>query len=318
MVRKPWFCLILLLLCACGAPKSIEPLRIAVLPILDSLPLYVAEAEGYFADSGVSVELIPAASAAERDQLLQAGQVDGVISDLAALALYNRDAQPGAPLVIAVRYAMVPTPDFAQFRVLASAQSGIQTAADLRDVPIGVSEGTVIEYVTLRLLEAEGLPADHIATLAVPKISDRMALLSAGELRAATLPEPLATLALQQGAVLVIDDTRHPELGCSLFAFRQETLAAQPEAVQGFLAAVSQASETINTDKSRWNTLLTEKQLVPPSLAGNYTLPDYPGNALPTEAQFSDVARWLQDTGRLTQAPAYDDIVNAAFLKREP
>ncbi len=317
-MRKLWLCLVLLLLCGCNTPAPAAPLRIAVLPILDALPLYVAEAEGYFAANGVSVELIPAASAAERDQLLQAGQVDGVISDLAALALYNRNAEPGAPGVVAVRYAMMPTPEFAQFRVLASAQSGIQTPAELRDVPIGVSEGTVIEYVTRRLLEAEGVPAAHIATLAVPKIPDRMALLSAGELQAATLPEPLATLALQQGAVLVIDDTRHPELGCSLFAFRRETLDAQPEAVRGFLAAVSQSSAAINADKSRWNVLLTEKQIVPPALTGSYTLPDYPGDALPTESQLADVARWLQETGRLTQTPAYSDVVNAEFLKREP
>ncbi|MBN2001854.1 MAG: ABC transporter substrate-binding protein [Anaerolineae bacterium] len=317
-MRKPWFCLILLLLCACNAPAPATPLRIAVLPVLDALPLYVAEAEGYFAANDVSVELVPAASAAERDQLLQAGQVDGVIADLAALALYNRETQPGSPAIVAVRYAMTPTPDFAQFRVLASAQSGIQTVADLRDVQIGVSEGTVIEYVTVRLLEAEGLASDHIATLAVPKISDRMALLSAGELQAATLPEPLATLAIQQGAVLIIDDTRHPEIACSLFAFRRETLEAQPEAVRGFLAAMSQASKTINADKSRWSALLTEKQLVPPPLAGSYTLPDYPGSALPTEAQFADVVRWLQNTGRLEQTPAYNDVVNGEFLTRKP
>ena len=53
----------------------------------------------------LQVELIPAASAAERDQLLQAGQVDGVITDLVALALYNKEQTE----VVAVRYAMVPT-----------------------------------------------------------------------------------------------------------------------------------------------------------------------------------------------------------------
>ncbi|HQK15671.1 MAG TPA: MetQ/NlpA family ABC transporter substrate-binding protein, partial [Anaerolineae bacterium] len=194
-------CIGAVLLTGCQKPEA-KALRIAVLPVLDALPLYVAEAEGYFAAQGIQVELIPAASAAERDQLLQAGQIDGFITDLVALALYNRES----PQVVAVRYAMVPTADFAQFRILAAAQSGITTVEGLRGVPIGVSEGTVIEYVTHRLLEAEGLPTDAIATLAVPKIADRMALLGAGELSAATLPEPLASLAMQQGAVLIVDD----------------------------------------------------------------------------------------------------------------
>ncbi len=298
------FCLGAVVLAGCHKPEA-GALRIAVLPILDTLPLYVAEAEGYFAAQGIAVELIPAASAAERDQLLQAGQIDGFITDLVALALYNRES----PQVVAVRYAMVPTADFAQFRILAASNSGMITAEELRGVPIGVSEGTVIEYVTHRLLEAEGLPTDAIATLAVPKIPDRMALLNAGELRAATLPEPLASLAMQQGAVLIVDDTRHPEIACSLYAFRKEVIDQQPQTVRAFLTAIDQASAAINADKSRWSDLLTEKGLVPAPLARAYTLPDYPADAIPTAAQFADAIAWLQATGRLTQSPAYRDSV---------
>jgi NitT/TauT family transport system substrate-binding protein len=304
--------LILLLLVGCRRAAPAVPLRIAVLPILDTLPLYVAEAEGYFTQHGVAVELVPAASAAERDQLLQAGQVDGVITDLVALALYNRES----PEVVAVRYAMVATPDFAQFRILAAAQSGFTRPADLRGISIGVSEGTVIEYVTTRLLQAEGLADDEIATLAVPKIADRMALLNAGELQAATLPEPLASLAMQQGAVVIVDDASHPEFSCSLFAFRRAAVEAQPEAIRNFLAAIEQASAAINADKVRWSNLLTEKQLVPPALSGVYTLPDYPAAAVPTEAQFKDVLVWLEATGRLAELPSYSDVINAAFLEK--
>jgi len=303
--------LLLFLLSGCGgqAPGP-GTLRIAVLPILDTLPMYVAEAEGYFAQAGVEIEFVTAASAAERDQLLQAGQVDGFITDLVALALYNRDASR----VLAVRYAMVPTPDYPQFRVMAAAQSGINTVDALRGVPIGVSEGTVIEYVTHRILEAEGLSRAEIATVAVPKIPDRMALLSSGEISAATLPEPLASLAIRQGAVVVVDDTQHPESSCSIYAFRKAVLDTQPGTVQGFLAAVDRASALINADKAHWNALLTEHNLVPAPLVGNYALPDYPGNAVPTEAQFADVLAWLEETGRLPSGPAYEEVVDDALL----
>ncbi|MDF1513816.1 MAG: ABC transporter substrate-binding protein, partial [Anaerolineae bacterium] len=91
---------LILILAGCESNRETRTLRIAVLPILDTLPLYVAEAEGFFDRYGLTVEFIPAASAAERDQLLQAGQVDGVISDLVALAFYNRDQLT----VTAIRY----------------------------------------------------------------------------------------------------------------------------------------------------------------------------------------------------------------------
>lgn len=316
---KGWWAFLMLtvLLAGCSSPQETGKLRIAVLPILDTLPLFVAEAEGNFAEQGIEVEFITAASAAERDQLLQAGQVDGIITDLVALALYNR----AEISVVAVRYAMVPTLDFPQFRVMASAQSGITSAAGLRGILIGVSEGTVIEYVTTRLLEAEGLASSEITTIAVPKIPDRMALLNAGELDAATLPEPLGSLAMQQGAFVIVDDAHYPEISCSLFAFRKAVLDTQPKTVRGFLNAVDRAGAIINADKGRWVDLLTEKSLVPPSLVGSYTLPDYPviselyGNLLPSEAQYSDVVAWLKSTGRIDTAPAYKKVMNETFVR---
>lgn len=302
--------ILVLVTTGCAGTAESEALRIGVLPILDTLPVFVADQQGAFEEYGVDVEFVSAASAAERDQLLQAGEVDGIITDLVALALYNRDA----PQVVAVRYAMTPTPDFPQFRVMAAKGSGITKPGELTDVPIGVSEGTVIEYVTDRMLEAEGLSREKIETLAVPKIPERMALLRSGELEAATLPEPLGSLAMQDGAAVVVDDSQHTETSCSVYAFRQETLNAHPEAVRGFLAAVSKASETINADKARWSSLLTEENLVPKPLMGSYKLPDYPGNRTPTERQFADAVDWLQETGRLSGEPRYREVVDGSFL----
>ncbi len=309
---------LLLLLAGCQPPVSApQPLRIAVLPILDALPLYVAEAEGYFAEQGVAVEFVPVASAAERDQLLQAGQVDGVITDLVALALYNRDE----PRVAAVRYAMTPTSEHAQFRILAAPNLGITTPDELHGAAIGVSKGTVVEYVTQRLLAAEGIAAEEVALVAVPKIADRMALLTAGELTAATLPEPLASLAMQQGAVPVIDDTLYPgvdsnsAVSCSVYAFQRATLEAQPAAVRAVMAAVQRASAAINADPSRWHDLLVEKNLLPQPLAGAFPVPHYPGDDAPTPSQFQDVVRWLQTTGALTSTPTYESSITTDFVK---
>jgi NitT/TauT family transport system substrate-binding protein len=314
-MRRKAFVLVILVgfsLVTGGCRRRREPqtLRIGVLPILDTLPMAVAEEQGLFEEHGVAVDFIPVASAAERDQLVQTGKVDGIITDLVALALYNRES----PNVVGVRYAMTPTEGFPQFRVLASADAALTQPQNLAGVPIGVSEGTVIEYVTDRLLEAEGLSPSEVQTLGVPRIPERMALLRSGELAAATLPEPLASLALQSGAVVVVDDTEHPETSCSVYAFRKAALDEQPETVRGFLQAVSTASRAINEDKGRWSDLLAEENLVPEPLLGSYRLPDYPADEAPSEAQFADAVDWLLANGRLSNEPSYADAVDASFL----
>lgn len=300
-----------LLLSGC-AGSSFEPvtLRIGVLPILDVLPLYVAESEGFFAEAGVQVTLIPVASAAERDQLLQAGQLDGVISDLVAVALYNREV----PRLLVLRYAMQATPTTPQFRILAAGNSTLVAPSDLREVRIGLSQGTVIEYVTDRVLQQEGLLPAQIVGLAVPRIPDRLALLEAGQLQAATLPEPLASLAVQQGARVIVDDTHHPQFSCSVFAFNREFVTAQPQAIRAFLVAIERASTLINADKTRWDEVLVSQALVPQAVLGTYTLPDYPGSTLPSREQFEDVVHWLQEKTLLTADVAYADSVDGSFL----
>jgi NitT/TauT family transport system substrate-binding protein len=286
-------------------------LRIAVLPIIDALPLFVAHAEGFFTAEGVEVTLIPVGSAAERDQLLQAGQIDGVITDLVALMFYNRDET----FMVAVRYAMVPTPEAPQFRILASSLSRASSPGDLRGVPVGISEGTIIEYVTYRLLEAAGLRQDEIATIAVPRIPERMALLEAGGLLAATLPEPLGSLALLQGATPIVDDSAYPDYSCSLYALRAEFVAAHPDVVAGLVRAIDRATAAINSDRERWAPLLSEQQLVPVPLLSAYTLPDYPEPGIVDAAQFHDVLSWLRESGRLSVPVAYEESVSDAFVQ---
>jgi len=259
--------LVALVLGACAqAPGTAEPvtLKIAVLPILDALPMFVAQEQGYFEEQGVKVEFIPVGSAAERDQIMAAGQADGMINDLVSTLLYNQaDTQ-----IQIVSFARIATPEFPQYRVLAAGNSGITDVEGLKNVEIGISEGSVIAYTTDRLLEAEGLSPDEIKIIAVPKIPDRLSLLGSGELKAANLPDPFGSLAIQSGAVLIIDDTKYPQYGNSEVSFRKAVIDEHPQAVRGFLAALEKAIGEINSDPAQFEGLLTEQKLIPAPLVG--------------------------------------------------
>jgi NitT/TauT family transport system substrate-binding protein len=301
-----------LLLAACAAAPAAEgeALKIAVLPIIDALPLYAAQQEGLFAEHGVAVELVPVASAPERDQMLAAMQADGAINETLAVMAFNKESVQ----LRVVRYALRPTRGHGHFFIIASRASGIRTVEQLRGVEIGVSQGTVIEYVTERLLQAQGFGADEINTVAVPKIPDRMALLASGELQAGVLPDPLAALVVGQGGVIVADDSDHPDYGFSVISFRSEVIEANPQAVRGFLAAIEQAVALVNADPGRYKDLLSDQALVPPPLLENYQPPVFPAAGVPSQAEWADALDWLKGKGALTVDIPYADSVDASLL----
>lgn len=293
------------------APDSAPvTLKIAVLPIIDTLPMYVARQESLFAKHGVNVEFIPVASAPERDQMIAAGQADGTINETLAVMMFNKDAVQ----MQVVRYALVPSEGHAHFFILASAQSGIATPEDLKGVEIGVSQGTIIEYVTERLLAHAGLSAEEIKTIAVPKISDRMALLASGELKAGVMPDPLASLAMQQGAINVLDDSAHPEFGFSVISFRKAVIDANPEAVKAFLTAIEEATTLLNADPGKYNHLLSDQKLVPEPLIGKFVIPPFPAAGVPGETEWLDALEWAKGKEMLNTDVPYADSVNATLL----
>lgn len=302
--------IIIIFLSACAPQTATGTLKIAVLPIIDTLPMYVAQQEGLFTKHGVNVEFIPVASAPERDQLVAAGQVDGTINETLAVMLFNKENVQ----MQVVRYALRPTEDSGHFFILASAKSGISSVDGLKGVEIGVSQGTVIEYVTERLLQAEGFAPDEIKTIAVPKIPDRMALLASGELKAGVMPDPLASLVVSQGGVIIVDDSNHPEYGFSVISFRKDVVDKNPEAIQGFLAAIEEATVLLNAEPAKYKNVLSEQKLVPPPLLGAYQAPLFPSAGVPTIDEWKDAMNWLKEKGILTTDISYEESVNASFL----
>ena len=284
-------------------------LKIGVLPILDVLPLYVAEQEGYFTAEGVDVELVPFSSAVERDVALQTDQIDGEVNDLVSVALLNNDDDR----VRVVRTAMRATPEKAMFVVL-SVDDAIQSATDLKGKEIGISGNSVIEYVVDRLLQAEGLSADEVVKQEVPKIPVRLELLTNGNIPAACLPEPLASLAQASGAHIVTDDRAHPEYAQSVVTLSARTLGKKAAAVKRFLSAYEKAVAALNGDPDKYRPLLIEQGRVPEPVKDTFEMPPFPPAGVPTEAEVADVLDWMAAKEILSRDLAYGELVTDDYL----
>ncbi|MBE7550873.1 MAG: ABC transporter substrate-binding protein [Anaerolineales bacterium] len=316
---KLWLGLSLLLMlplllnaCAFGPQAAQEKkLKLGLLPILDVLPFYIAQDKGYFEAEGLQVELVPVKSAQERDALIQAGEIDGQLNDLISTVLLDRE-QAQVKIVAKARKAY---PDFPQFRIVAAPGVSVSGPADLANVPIGISQNSVIEYMNDRLLVDWGLPADQIAIEEVSAIPTRFELLMNGQLKAALLPDPMGQAAIAGGASLVIDDTKIAQYSQSVLSFSTTALENKPEAVRAFLRAWNKAVADLNKDPNAYRNVLIEKTRIPESIQGTYNVPPFPENEITSQAEWEDVVKWAQDKGLIEQPVAYNTAVDKSFMQ---
>lgn len=294
-----------------AATKEAAQLKIGVLPIVDALPMYVAEQEGYNGEQNLQVELVLFPSALERDSAFAAGQIDGVLNDPVSAALLNRDGERAK----IVRLAFKGNPSMAMMVILASPNSRIQSPKDLKGVPIGISRNSVIEYTTDRLLQSAGLAPSEIEKTEVTKIPVRAEMLAKDQLGAATLPEPLASLAQLQGARRVIDDSK-TGTGQSLITVRQQVVSGSGEAIRRFLVAYEKAVNAINGSPNRYRDLMVDKGKVPEALKTSFNVPQFAKGQLPSQSDVEDVVRWMVDRRLLDQPIPYDKLVAEGLLPK--
>ncbi len=291
---------------------ELSPLSVAVLPITDVVPFYVAAQEGYFADAGIEIDLIPVSSAAERDTVVQTGAAECALTDINGVVLTNAGEANPLKMISTARQASAEQP---VFYLLASPQSGITSPEQLAGATIAISENTIIDYWNDRMLASAGLDPADVEKTNVPAIPVRLELMLSGQVDAAILPDPLASLAQLQGAPIVMDDSSNPEIAVSVIVCRQDAIDANPASVSALIAGWDRAVESINADPAAYRNVLIENTRVPEPLQDKYTLPQFAVKAIPSEAQVQDVVDWAVDKGIVDGALAYDEVVDPSLRK---
>lgn len=270
------------------------PLKIGILPVLDTLPLQVAVADGLFARHGLDVELVPFASAMERDTAMASGTLHGYFGDLIATLALIRS---GVPMRIAtVSYAT--TPGKRMFAIVASPKG----AAD--DAPLGYSRTTIMEFL-LDLMTSDDIVSGRTFTrMEVKKIPIRMQMLMAGQLGYAILPEPLATLVESKGGrVLATDEALGIPL--TVVCLSAERMADH----DAFMAAYAEALDALKRNPEAYRPLMARTCRIPKPLVPSFPMPAYPAPHLPTERAVDQVQDWMLQTGLLTSRLPYARLV---------
>jgi NitT/TauT family transport system substrate-binding protein len=307
------FALVLVMAVPGAAQDTPEPdLQIAVLPVLNTLPMFVAQEQGLYEKEGITVELIPFESARDQSIALQSDQVDGANTDMMVLTLL---ANSGTDIKAVWHDAF--TSDYSFFAVVAGKDSGIVDidglidALDAGDAQIAISNNTIIEYLTTAMLREAGYEPDRDTYLEISAIPVRLEQLAQGTIAAATLPEPMVTFATAiQGGTSIIDDTAIDFIP-TVVVFRQATLDEKPEAVAAFLRAYANAVELINENPDDFR--YTEIR-VPDPVRETYTVPQFLTASVPTEEETLKVMDWMLERGMIDEVVPYERLVDDSFL----
>ncbi len=287
----------------CGGQQEkkadLQPLNIGLMPDTDSLPFIIAQEKGYFKEEGLEVNIQQYKSAMDRDSALQSGNLDGAVSDMLAVAF----AKDGGFNVKVTSFTD------GSYRLVASKQSGAKSVADLKGKDVAVSRNTIIEYVTDQILSKENMAEDSINKVIIPQIPTRLEMLQNGKLAAATLPEPMASIAVHNGCTLVKGSD---ELGINpgVIMFTAKTTNDRRAEIAAMYRAYNKAVDYLNdTPRDEYIDLVVEKGGFPPTAKEALQLPQYHHAELPKESDVVDCVKWLKDKGLIQKNYTYADFV---------
>ncbi|WP_139906171.1 ABC transporter substrate-binding protein [Clostridium thermarum] len=295
---------------ACSASTKTEgsskqALNFGAMSSIDVVPMIIAEEKGYFKDEGLEFNLQTFKSAKDRDAAFQAGSLDGIIGDEVAICLYqNADFD-----------AKITGITDGDFMLVAGADSGVKSVADLKGKSVAISEKTAIEYTLDKILENNSMKPEDVSKAAVPAMPTRLEMLRNNNVAAALLPEPFSSLAINDGGILLGNASTlagYP----SITAFTQKAIDGKGDEIKAFYRAYNKAVDYINSNPiSEYEDTIIRTVGFPDDMKGKITLPEFRKNALPSEAEVKSAIDWVTSNGLITKTLTPADMLSDIGVK---
>lgn len=285
--------------------QPLKTLTVGVMPDLDSLPLIIANHNGYFKEEGVDVKIEHFKSAADRDTALQTGKIHGAISDMLAVVFFNDNKFD----------VKITSKTDGSFKLIAGKDSNITKIEESAGKSIGISKNTIIEYLTDRIMEGSNIDVNSPQKVAVPKIPTRLEMLNNGKLDMATLPEPLASTAISDGGKILSSSDK---LGINpgVMLFTKDAITSKPEEIKAFYRAYNKAIKFIKDEKPEsYIHFVIKESGFPESVKSTLSLPIYTEAAMPTEKELDEVLNWLQAKKLTPNNYTLKNLSNNSFIK---
>lgn len=279
-------------------PDQSKPLRIGLMPAVDILPILAAYDLGLFEEEGVQVELELFSSALDRQSAVQAGTVDGILTDLVALAL---NVQSGFPLVGTLSTQ-------GMFMVLGQGSSMPEPG---NRASIGLMQVSVTNFLADQWV-GDQFDLDKVF---INDLGIRLEALVNGQTDLGFFPEPLASVGILRGLEIVALSQEADE-SPQIIAFTQAAINSKTESVRAFHRAYARGVDLVLNDQDlARDLLLAYIPNINPAIRNSIRLPQFTQPSLPSREYIQQVLDWTQDiSGRaLTVIP--EQLVDSRFIQ---
>jgi NitT/TauT family transport system substrate-binding protein len=192
--------LVLATVLALTGGAAAEPVKVGVLKLTSSAPIFVGVEKGFFKEFGVEPELLFFQAAAPIATALAAGQVEVGATGLTA-ALYNIVLGGEKLWIVADKGREWPGYPLTAIVVQKELhERGVRMVADLRGRRVGVTQlGSTFHYHLGNILEKEGLSLADVKVVPLQAMTAALEALKGKQVDAIVLPQPFPGTAEAQG-----------------------------------------------------------------------------------------------------------------------
>jgi ABC-type nitrate/sulfonate/bicarbonate transport system substrate-binding protein len=180
--------------------------------------------------------------------------------------------------------------------IMVRGDSAVQSAAELRNVPIAVTWHAGTFYAAIEVLEAAGVP---FAEIKLVHANDRLDALLTGAAKAAALMEPLVSRAREAGA----REIAHLRWRGGIVAGE----AVDDETAGKIMRALNRAVAWLGQNEERSRAELLRD--VAPERRATGMLPQLAGVKPYQSTEFQEKVDWMLQRGFLEEAPSYETVV---------
>ena len=260
-------------------------LKVAVMPTLDCLPVFVAKERQFF-DPAVDIRLKQFSAQMDCDTALMRNRVEGSITDIVRA---ERMMKSGTPI-------MYWTSTNAYWLLISNRQQRINDLKHLDDKMVAMTRYSITDLLSDMAVDSAKLKPERVFRIQVNDVNVRLKMLENNEMDALILTEPYATQALLAKHKILLD-TRKSDMQMGVFVFRSKGMddKNRQHQMKAFLKGYNEACDSINKYGVRnYRDIIRKYYVITDQTLKN--LPDtlkFQHAALPSQKDIETAQQWL-------------------------